>query len=693
MKIKVFLFEIVLFWFAVFCNQSNCEEKNDYAWPIDIRGDISGNFAESRLDHFHAGLDIATGGVKGNKLFAIEDGYLWRVRASVVGYGKSVYLKLNDGRYVVYAHMDKFIEPVEKYVRQQQKKSGKYEIDLSPEPGMFQFKKGDLVGYAGNSGDVAPHLHIELRNEKEEPINILSNGLVLPYRDTTYPLIKVLAVKPFDSKSMVDQDFKQQFYFPQRISPSKYVIPSPVSVWGKIGFKLNVLDTDQFKHVFKLNILSARLIIDGVEAYYIKFDRINYDSDYNNNFFLYDRELKYMSPRKIKGDFIRFFIEPDIKLTPFIKTPPAGYLLCGDPRYSGYQGFVSPGEHSVAIQVEDSSGNMAELSFKLNVIYPEVLEKKFVPAKKRPEGTFALSPELNYYDNFVSVVLNTFVPPKSEPEAVLSWENGILEPSKIIIRSSSTFEYIFEPQESLPANTKLVIRAVNPSGKKISQAKQVQFNYIPTSGGEYMSPDEKVLLRIDSNVTPLVVDTQPIHVDLTGMNKKLTKLSKIYEFRPKGFQLSNGAFIEIKIDDVSKVKGKMAIFEYIDNKWKLNYPLTSSRENIVVARVDHLSTFAVFADTDPPIVRFVYPKQSGDVVQINTDIVCKVDDLGVGLSYKKLDMKINGKSVPAEYNTETNRLVYKVDEPLNNGKNILEVTAEDRLGLVKSKSIKFIFKN
>jgi|GEM_PF-2735197 len=693
MKIKTGFIKLIFVWAGILVNQSYSEEKHDYAWPIDLRGDISGNFAECRLDHFHAGLDIATGGVKGYKLYAVDDGYLWRVRASVVGYGKAVYLKLRDGRYVVYAHMDEFIKPVSEYVRHQQKKSGKYELDIMPEPGMFRFRKGDVVGYSGNSGDVAPHLHIELRDERENPINILSAGLKLPYRDTTYPRIKNLAVKPFGSDSMVDQGFGQVVLFPQKLSFSEYVINSPIPVWGKIGFKLNYYDTDQFKQVYKLNIHNARLIVGGNTVFSLRFDEINYDFDYNSNFFLYDRELKYMVPKKIKGDYVNFFSPPGISLTPALSNDTPGYVFCGDPKYSAQPVYLPEGDHGCEIEVTDASGNTSRILFTLRVKYPDVLNARFVKPGRKKEGTFTLSPVINYYDSFFSVVLNTYLPPQDVPEVMIETNTGDMFASRTIVRESAVFEYLFTPQAGLRHPAILKINALNPVGKKVSRTKPIAFNYIPETGGKYVSPDKKVSLKLDSNNVPLIITSQTINVDLSALDKKITKESKIYEFRPKGFQLSNRATLEFKIDNVSKLKGNMAVFEFIDNKWKLNYPLVSERDDIVLARIDHLSTFAVFADPDPPVVAFIYPKNINDIVRLNTDIICRVDDLGVGIAYKKLDMKINGKSVPAEYIDESKRFVYKIDEPLNSGTNTLEVTAEDRLGLVKTKSIKFIFKN
>jgi len=45
-----------------------------YQSPLDFRLLLSGTFGELRGNHFHAGIDIKTEGVEGQKVYAIADG-------------------------------------------------------------------------------------------------------------------------------------------------------------------------------------------------------------------------------------------------------------------------------------------------------------------------------------------------------------------------------------------------------------------------------------------------------------------------------------------------------------------------------------------------------------------------------------------------------------------------------------------
>ena len=102
--------------------------------PLDSPLVVTGGFGEFRIGHFHAGLDFGTGrAASARPVLAPLDGCIERVRASGVGYGRSIYLRATDGRLLVFGHLDAFAPPLARYVAQQQDSSGQYEQDLWPE--------------------------------------------------------------------------------------------------------------------------------------------------------------------------------------------------------------------------------------------------------------------------------------------------------------------------------------------------------------------------------------------------------------------------------------------------------------------------------------------------------------------------------------------------------------------------------
>src|SRR5438105_1830788 len=55
-------------------------DLKDYIWPTDASMKITSSFAEYRSTHFHGGIDISTNGHTGYKVFAVREGYVYRIR-------------------------------------------------------------------------------------------------------------------------------------------------------------------------------------------------------------------------------------------------------------------------------------------------------------------------------------------------------------------------------------------------------------------------------------------------------------------------------------------------------------------------------------------------------------------------------------------------------------------------------------
>lgn len=143
-KIKVSLWVLIfgLLWISIIQGQ-------DYYWPLKIEPRLSSYFGDYRSGHWHAGIDITTRGGTGYKVFAAADGYVFRVKTAFWGYGKALYLRLNDGRYAVYGHLADFSRDLNEMVRQRQLKDGKYYQDIYLRPDEFPVKKGELVALSG----------------------------------------------------------------------------------------------------------------------------------------------------------------------------------------------------------------------------------------------------------------------------------------------------------------------------------------------------------------------------------------------------------------------------------------------------------------------------------------------------------------------------------------------------------------
>ena len=91
-------------------------DLSDYIWPTDASHRITSSFAEYRSTHFHGGIDISTNGRKGYPVYAVRDGFVYRIRISPTGYGKMLYVKHKDGYVSTYAHLQTFNRSEERRV-------------------------------------------------------------------------------------------------------------------------------------------------------------------------------------------------------------------------------------------------------------------------------------------------------------------------------------------------------------------------------------------------------------------------------------------------------------------------------------------------------------------------------------------------------------------------------------------------
>lgn len=173
-----------------------------WPWPLDLPDrQVTGTFMEARSGRFHSGLDMRTAGRVGVVVRAPVAGRVVRVRASAEGYGRALYLRLDDGRTLVFAHLRAFSDRIRAPLVEAQWRRGRYAQDLYLDGDGLPVEAGEVLALSGATGVGAPHLHFEVRDAKSRPVNPI--GLFdLP--DDRPPEIRGLRLHPLGADARVE---------------------------------------------------------------------------------------------------------------------------------------------------------------------------------------------------------------------------------------------------------------------------------------------------------------------------------------------------------------------------------------------------------------------------------------------------------------------------------------------------------
>ena len=355
----------LLFWAG-----SGAAAVGQYHWPMAARPALTSTFGEYRPGRFHAGLDLKTWGKEGFPVLAVSDGYVWRLRTSPWGYGRVIYLVLRDGRTVVYAHLSRFAPALAALVESEQERKGAYSVNLFLKPGQVTVARGETVGFSGSSGTGVPHLHFELRDASQRPINPLLNGF--PVEDTLSPTIKSLALVPLNAEARVAGECAPRVVGVRwNRKPKRYLASGAVDIQGAVGVAVETYDrADASRLSNRLAVHRLRLLVDGEEVFQTTYDSFSYDQihqvELDRNFQLREQGL---------GRFHNLFRAPGNRLPLYGRYEIGdGVLRAGGALPADGDG-LPPGHHRLQVIVSDAAGNPSEARLDVRVVRsPDVVE-------------------------------------------------------------------------------------------------------------------------------------------------------------------------------------------------------------------------------------------------------------------------------------------------------------------------------
>ena len=249
--------------------------------PLNIPISLSGNFGELRPNHYHMGLDIKTNARENLPVHAAADGYISRIKIEPAGFGRALYITHPNGFTTLYAHMNDFNPKIEAYLKKKQYEEEKWHILLEIPAGVLPVKKGEFIGYSGNTGgSQAPHLHFEIRRT-EDDVNLNPALFGFPFTDNIAPRLIRLGI--YDrTKSVYQQSPK--IYSLKAAGPGSYTPGTSLITVASPRISLAFTGYDTHNGSSNLNgVYSGTLELDEAPVTGFIMDQISYnDTRYLN---------------------------------------------------------------------------------------------------------------------------------------------------------------------------------------------------------------------------------------------------------------------------------------------------------------------------------------------------------------------------------------------------------------------------
>jgi len=621
-----------------------------YDWPLRSRIDLSSGFGELRTNRFHAGIDLRTGGKTGLHVYSPVDGYVWRIKMSYEGSGKGLYIKTEDDLVFVLYHLEDFNTRIRQVVRKAQNAAGRYYVDSYFPPDSIKVSKGELVAFSGVTGTSAPHLHFELRNPQNQPINPLNNGYNLD--DRVRPVFERIGFELVDDHSLL-MNGQRSVILPVHSGTQEgsYHLDTMLYFDSPFGVLADCFDRMR-PGGMRQSVYKVSLLIDGKLLYESKFDTLDFTIGRSANL-----EYDLLSAAEGEKRVRRLYHRPGNEYSGSHATDEHRGLI-------GNTSELTEGVHEAIVIGEDAFGNRSELHFRF----------LWGPASvQAPFNSDTVEKELTYQ---------------------------IVEDGLIVV-SSPTADILEFYAEGLLLGTETPDRRLNDGRQCFFVTPRQEYRWVDSLAAKAAGDNvvigvlslhlvtvgynESETITIDSSLSihsgnrnfyqPRFVAME--QVDEFGLVDVLN--SRVYRILPDAFVTARAFDVSLSLlpDSEHSEKTGLCWWDKKDREWIW---LSNSEYNphSVTASSEGGGMFAAVYDTASPSISKLNLRQ-GDTVSSDCvfSFVLK-DELSGIENDQSIDVRVNGQWLIPEYHPPTGRCIAASYEPLSSGPHELTITVEDR---------------
>lgn len=720
-----------LFWGAL--SATPLPSSPELHHPIPGHRSLAASFGEYRFAHLHSGIDFSTMGKTGFPVQAVASGEIYRLKVEWRGYGRAVYIRHQDGKVSVYAHLERFEEDhlglEGRVATEQRKKGGRYPGDIYLNPPVT-VEGGATVGFSGESGAGLPHLHFELRQAEDRPADPLFKGWIAA-EVSSAPVFGALVLLAEREETRFGR--ARQIEIPLRLDgEGRYVPTRNITVTGP--FVPLALVHSEGGRGHRLGIRGLTVKLDGREVYRFELQDFRF-SDFPKVGVLMNHSQSRLSPtqyayylKRMSGNDLGRVGPED----PWPALDPGPHLLevgAVSPLREVSRAHVPfevvtparpvwvapplPGETS-RLRVNGGGGKPGR---PLTVRYFPLGSEHPIPCRDRvllPDGEecrFDLEPPVRgvtarvYWKDLQVGVATHILDMKEGPSSrrasleVVSFGDflelrarvagGSVLPNRLLLGPEKSarlrpFAEV-EPGRLVAALTREdwalggslrlgwadgTVTSGSPNLDRMALAEPASAIVLKGGGAEL-----RLLPRTLFQTTFVGCQEAP---DEVPPPPGLTRVSPVVSFRPEGLPLALKSTLRFALPGSGDEK--VGIYRWDSSKREWRYWGGEREHDSITTQVSRFDTFALIRDDSPPRILGVDSDPAESARSSSTRLRIRVEDEGSGLSYDGVRLTLNGVQIETEYDPDRGWSIALPAADLPSGTQPGEAWAVDRSG-------------